>query len=128
MPNTNRKSVSDLEKNIQIITGILVIIYLIVIIIDFFFIPDFASMTLIDVLSFAFFLVFLFGAICCMDYPLITEVTFVSWTILRFLSEKLPTGLLPTYGLVTYFFGLANFILGFVYLFLWWDKRDKFET
>lgn len=119
---------SKIEKNTQIFTGILAVIYLVVIITDLFEIQNFASITLVDVLSTVFFLVFLFGAVCCLDYPLVTAITFLSWIALRLFSEKLLTGDHPSYGGITIFYGLFLGILGIIYLFIWWDKRDKFES
>ena len=112
-----------MKKKIQNITGILTLIYIVIIIGDLVDLGN--KISIMDILSFTFFVVFIFGVICMFDYPLITGIIFLVWVGLRLLSEKLSTGEDSSYEVVTIIFCLALIIIGPIFIFLWWDKINK---
>lgn len=117
---------SKLEKNIQIITGIYTLIYLFIVIANTLAASNNGQLSQADIFSIAFLILFLFGAICCMDYPLITGISFLSWILLKNLVlYNLSNGEPLAFGL-SLFTGIPVFFLGVLFIFTWRDKRNQF--
>lgn len=122
--------ISKFEKNIQIITGFITLIYLVVVITDIGAVSNNGKLSLIDIISISFFILFLFGTICCLDYPLITGSSFLSWFLLRLLviykgqELNLYTGEHTSFVVLSGFMFIPVFFLGFIFIFFWIDRRN----
>lgn len=74
------------------------------------------------------FLIFILGFICSFDYPLITGILFISWSISMWIIgphivvKTLATEILST---LMFFASFPVLLLGIFFIFNWWKVKSK---